>query len=87
MTSKYAEDIAEIKTDVKHLVKHSDQLNKSQASQWRRINKNEGMIGRLDERQKATEKDQDVWNKGLVIFSAAISAVAGTIAAIFGINK
>jgi len=87
MTSKYAEDIATIKADVKYLVRGMEKLNDSQGKQWDEINANKGMIGRLEERQKNTEKDQDAWNKGLVIFSAAISAITGTIATMLGIKN
>ena len=44
MTSQYAADIVEIKTDVKHLLKHSEQQNASQSKQWDRINENQGNI-------------------------------------------
>lgn len=87
MTSKYAQDLAEIKTDMKHVLGHLENLNSSQGKQWDEINANKGMIGRLDERQKNTEKDQNDWNKGLIIFSAAISAITGTIATMLGIKN
>jgi len=87
MTSKYAEDIATIKTDTKHILEHLKKLNASQGKQWDEINANKGMIGRLEERQKNTEKEQGAWNKGLIVFSAAISAITGTIAAMLGIKN
>lgn len=51
--SKYAEDIAEIKTDVKHLVKGQEKINASQAKQWNQINKNFSAIEVLKARLKS----------------------------------
>lgn len=44
MTSKYAEDIAEIKTDLKHVLGHLKELNASQGKQWDQINENKSNI-------------------------------------------
>lgn len=48
--SKYAEDIATIKADTRHVLEHLKKLNSSQGKQWEAINKNDRMIGRLEER-------------------------------------
>lgn len=76
MTSKYAEDIAEIKTDVKHLIKHSEKLNSSQAKQWDAINANDRMIGKLEERISI-----------FAIVQGGISAGFAAMAAWLGINR
>jgi len=76
MTSKYAEDIAEIKTDMKHLLKHSERMNESQEKQWDKINENQGNI--------------KVLNTKVSIFAgaqAAISAALAAAAAWLGMRK
>lgn len=47
----------------------------------------EGRVTKLEERQKALKEDQGAWNKGLILFSTAISSIIGTIAAIIGIRR
>ena len=74
--SKYAQDIAEIKTDTKHVLKHLEKLNTSQAKQWDKINENQGNIKVLDTK--------------ISIFAAAqagISMALATVAAWLGMKK
>lgn len=62
--------VADLRADVKDLLD-------SQESQWKSIRDNEGNIKVLEERQNS-------WNRGLMLFAAAVSSITGTIAAIFG---
>jgi len=68
MTSKYAEDIAEIKTDMKHVLKHCEKLNDSQDKQWDKINENDANI--------------KVLNTKISIFAGAQAAISAALAAV-----
>lgn len=68
--SKYAEDIAEIKTDVKHLVKGMEKMNSSQGRQWAKINENEGNI-------KVLNTKVSVFAGIQLAVSTALAAAAG----------
>jgi len=74
--SKYSEDIAEIKTDVKHILKQSEKMNASQAKQWDAINENQGNIKVLDTKISIFAGAQ-----------AAISAALAAAAAWLGMRK
>jgi len=69
MTSKYAEDIAEIKTDTKHVLKHLEKLNATTGKQWDKINENEGNIKVLDTKVSIFASVQ-------VVISTALASVA-----------
>jgi len=64
----------------KTILGHCEDFN-----EWK--DQTEGRVTRLEERQKAMSEDQSGWNKGLILFSTAISSITGTIAAIIGIRR
>jgi hypothetical protein len=68
--SKYAEDIAEIKTDMKHVLKHCEKMNTSQAKQWDKINENEGNIKVLNSRLNTWAGIQAALSAGLAAAAA-----------------
>jgi len=70
MTSKYAEDIREIKTDMKHVLGHLEKLNASQRKQWEQINANEGNIKVLDSRVNTWAGIQTALSAGLAAIAA-----------------
>lgn len=78
MTSKYAEDIAEIKTDMKHVLGHLEKLNASQGKQWSQINENEGNIKVLDSKVKgvANVRVANISARGYVLAAAVAGASA-----------
>lgn len=65
--SKYSEDIAEIKTDMKHVLNHCEKMNTSQGKQWDQINENKGNI--------------KVLNTKISIFAGAQAAISAGLAA------
>lgn len=81
--SKYADQITEIAETVARIDertegtnKRLDKMNDSQAKQWNAINKSVADIVRLEERQDNMKDDQSGWNRGLILFSTAIGAIA-----------
>jgi len=70
MGSKYAEDIAEIKTDMKHALGHLEKLNASQGKQWDQINENKGNIKVLNSRLNTWAGIQAALSAGLAAAAA-----------------
>lgn len=68
----YTENLAVLNYQVSDLRQDMKGLVASQESQWKAIRDNEGMIGRLEERQST-------WNKGLAVLSVVGTAIAASL--------